>query len=72
MLVSRMTHATRRIHPNWSFIEVLVLLFFFGLALESFLVAFPISGVPIWLLILGNVAAIAGLMWLVAREPANL
>lgn len=67
-----MSRRSRRTPRNWSFIEMIVFLFFLGLILEI-LVLFVLKSAGFgWLWILPGIATLVGLMWLVAREPANL
>lgn len=60
---------TRR---DWAFVECVAVLFGLGLVLELLDLSAAKSGGIGWLWILPAIASLVGIMWLVAREPANL
>lgn len=62
----------RRSRIDRSFVEVVGVLFLLGLGLEVAYLSVPRSGGISWLWFVPGLLALFGILWLVAREPANL
>ncbi|HYT01113.1 MAG TPA: hypothetical protein VEO20_10685 [Thermoplasmata archaeon] len=57
---------------DWSFLEFVAVLFVIGIVLELLFVSLSNAGGLGWLWVLPGLTALIGIVWLVAREPANL
>ncbi len=69
---NRTPRRRRTYRRDWSFFGFVALLFAIGILVEMLEVTASRSGGIGWLWILPGVTMLIGLMWLVAREPANL
>lgn len=72
MSAARVPRRRRASSKDWSFFEFVAVLFIIGIVLELLFVSLSNAGGLGWLWVLPGMAALIGIVWLVAREPANL